>query len=516
MTDQRDGREGRRRRPARPGGERIAGGIKQVPWRNLVNPYKPVEVLRPEQVEKIHDSSLRVLEDIGMDFLLDEARDILAKAGAKVEPGSKRVRFDRGLVLEAIAKAPSSFRLHARNPQHSLDFGANSINFATVASAPYCSDLDRGRRSGNFPDYCNLVRLAQSFNVIQLIGGYPVEPVDLPPDTRHLDCYHANITLSDRIWHPYSLSRQRIWDAVEMLAIARGVTKEQLKTEPGLFTVVNTSSPLRVDQPMLEGLIEMARAGQSIAVTPFTLSGAMSPVTIAGALTQQNAEALAVIAFAQIVQPGTPVMYGGFTSNVDMKSGAPAFGTPEYARAAFAGGQLARRYKIPYRSSNANACNVPDAQAAYESMMSLWSAVMGHANLVLHAAGWMEGGLVASFEKVIIDVELLQMMAETLQPLVVDDETCAIEAMREVGPGGHFFGAAHTLDRYETAFYQPILSDWRNFESWQEAGSQTALQRANALYKKILAEYQPPPLDPAIDEALKAYIAKRKEAAAAA
>lgn len=516
MTDQRDGREGRRRRPARPGGERIAGGIKQVPWRNLVNPYKPVEVLRPEQVEKIHDSSLRVLEDIGMDFLLDEARDILAKAGAKVEPGSKRVRFDRGLVLEAIAKAPSSFRLHARNPQHSLDFGANSINFATVASAPYCSDLDRGRRSGNFPDYCNLVRLAQSFNVIQLIGGYPVEPVDLPPDTRHLDCYHANITLSDRIWHPYSLSRQRIWDAVEMLAIARGVTKEQLKTEPGLFTVVNTSSPLRVDQPMLEGLIEMARAGQSIAVTPFTLSGAMSPVTIAGALTQQNAEALAVIALTQLVRPGCPVVYGGFTSNVDMKSGAPAFGTPEYSQAVIAGGQLARRYKLPYRSSNVNASNAVDAQAAYESEMSIWACVMGHANLMYHGGGWLEGGLVASFEKMVLDAEMLQMMAHFLQPLRIDRETVAIDAMAEVGPGGHFFGAQHTIARYENAFYQPLLSDWRNFEQWKAAGAPDATQRAHTIYKELLASYEQPPLDPGREEGLRDFMARRRRELAAA
>jgi trimethylamine--corrinoid protein Co-methyltransferase len=514
MAIENEPRERTRRRPGRPGGEtRTTGGLKQLPWRRLVNSYRPIEVLTDEQIERIHDASMRVLETIGMDFLLDEARDILARAGARVESGTKRVRFDRAMVLEHVAKAPAIFTLTARDPARNLTFGANNINFGTVASAPYCSDLDGGRRTGNFTDYCNLVRLAQGFNVIQFIGGYPVEPVDLPPDTRHLDCYYANITLSDRIWHPYSLSRQRIWDALAMLAIARDVPQEQLHAEPGLFTVVNTSSPLRVDAPMLEGVIEMARAGQAIAVTPFTLSGAMSPVTIAGALTQQNAEALAVIAFAQIVKPGTPVLYGGFTSNVDMKSGAPAFGTPEYTRAALAGGQLARRYKLPYRSSNANACNVPDAQAAYESMMSLWGAVMGHANMVLHAAGWMEGGLTASFEKMVIDAELLQMMSDTLQPLQVDDETLALDAIADVGPGGHFFGTAHTLTRYETAFYQPILSDWRNFESWQEAGSQTALQRANALYKKQLAEYRPPPLDPAIAEELRAYVAKRKEAA---
>jgi len=246
-------------------------------------------------------------------------------------------------------------------------------------------------------------------------------------------------------------------------------------------------------------------------ITPFTLAGAMAPVTVAGAVVQQNAEALAGIAFCQIVNPGAPVIYGGFTSNVDMKSGAPAFGTPEYSRAALVGGQLARRYGLPYRSSNANASNVVDAQAAYESEMSLWGAVLGHANLVKHAAGWMEGGLCASFEKVVLDAELLQMMAEFLVPIEVNEATLGLDAIAEVGPGGHFFGAAHTMDRYESAFYSPILSDWRNFETWQEAGAETATMRANAIYKRLLADFEPPPLDPAIREELAAFVAKRKK-----
>jgi trimethylamine--corrinoid protein Co-methyltransferase len=248
-----------------------------------------------------------------------------------------------------------------------------------------------------------------------------------------------------------------------------------------------------------------------VVLTPFTLSGAMAPATVAGALAQQNAEALAGIAFIQMVNPGVPCVYGGFTSNVDMKTGAPAFGTPEYTRAAMAGGQLARRYGFPYRSSNACAANIVDAQAAYESEMSLWGAVMGHANLILHGAGWMEGGLVASFEKMVLDVEMIQSMVEFMQPLIVDEDTLGFEAMREVGPGGHFFGAAHTLARYEKAFYAPLLSDWRNFETWRLAGGLDAAQRANAIWKQVLSEFTPPPLDPAIDEALKAFIARRKE-----
>jgi len=499
-------RDTTRRRERRP----KAAGPQQLAWRAVENPYKPIEVLTPEQVDKIHDASLRVLRDLGMEFLNDRAMDLLEKAGARVDRATKRVRFDPAMVMEHVGKAPSRFTLHARNPAHDLAIGGNAAVFSAVASAPNCSDMDGGRRPGNHVDYQNLLRLAQSLNIVHLCAGYPVEPIDLPAATRHLDCYYDYITLTDKVWHPYSLGAQRIVDALAMDRIARGVSVEEQIAKPALITIVNTNSPLRLDGPMIEGLFEMAEHGQVVCVTPFTLSGAMAPVTLAGALVQQNAEALAAITLCQLVRPGTPVMYGGFTSNVDMKSGAPAFGTPEYARAALAGGQLARRYGIPYRSSNANACTIVDAQAAYESEMSVWSAVMGHANLVMHAAGWMEGGLVASFEKMIVDAEILQMMAEFLRPIEVTEETMGISAMEEVGPGGHYFGAAHTLERYETAFYSPILSDWRNFENWRLDGAKTAFDRANTIYKELLASYEPPPIDPGIDEALKDYVGKRK------
>ncbi len=489
---------------------RGSSGIKQLPWRRYRNPYRPIDVLSADQIEAIHEASLRILEEQGIEFLDQEALGILKAAGAEVTAGSTRVRFDRGLVLDSVAKTPSEVTLHARDPERNLTFGGNHINFGTVASAPNVSDLDGGRRPGNFTDYCNLLKLSQSLNIVQFISGYPVEPADLPPATRHLDAHYAAITLTDRIWHPYSLGRERISDAIEMMCIARGIGREQLKAEPSLFSIVNSNSPLRLDIPMLQGLMEMARHGQPVVLTPFTLSGAMSPATIAGALAQQNAEALAGIAFIQMVAPGAPAIYGGFTSNVDMKTGAPAFGTPEYTRAALASGQLARRYNLPFRSSNACAANAVDAQAAYESQMSLWGAVMGHANMIMHGAGWMEGGLVASFEKVIVDAEMLQMMGEFLQPIVVNEDTLGLDAIAEVGPGGHFFGAAHTLARYETAFYAPMLSDWRNFENWREAGAQDTAQRANKLWKQLLAEFQPPPLDPAIDDALKDFVARRK------
>ena len=507
-------RSSRRRGATRGGAERkqrTAGGPAQLPWRQLRNPLSPIEILQAEQIEAIHDTSMQILEEVGMDFLHPDALALLRQGGAEVEAGSERVRFDRGLIEEALAKAPSEVRLHARNPDRHLSLGGNRIAFGTVASPPNVSDLAGGRRPGNFADYCDLLRLAQSLNIVHFFSGYPVEPVDLPPETRHLDCLAAFITLSDKAFHAYSLGRTRIRDALEIVRIARGIDEETLERETSLFTIVNTSSPLRLDGPMIEGVLEMARRNQLVVITPFTLSGAMAPATLAGALAQQNAEALAGMTLAQLANPGAPVAYGGFTSNVDMKSGAPAFGTPEYTRAALVGGQLARRYGVPYRSSNANAANLADAQAAYESEMSLWGATMGHANIVLHAAGWLEGGLCASFEKMVMDAELLQMMAEFLTPLEVSEDTLALDAVREVGPGGHFFGAAHTLTRYESAFYSPILSDWRNFETWEEDGSRSATERAHGLYKEILAQYEPPPLDPAIAEELAAFVARRKE-----
>ena len=487
------------------GERRARGGLHQLPRRNLTNPYEPIRVLSEDQIEAIHEISLRILSEIGMDFLHPEGLAILGEAGCSIE--KERVRFDPEWVIEMAAKAPSRFTLHARNPDHHVPMGGNSIAFATVASAPNSSDLDNGRRNGNFADFTNFVRLGQHFNVINMFGGYPVEPIDVSPAIRHLDCLAAYVLLSDKPFHAYSLGRQRILDALEIVRIGRGIDESQLVEEPSLYTVINTSSPLRLDGPMIEGLVEMARMGQVVVATPFTLSGAMAPATITGALAQQNAEALATIALVQSVRPGAPVMYGGFTSNVDMKSGAPAFGTPEYTKAALAGGQLARRYRLPYRSSNACAANAVDSQAAYEAEMSTWGAVMGHANLVMHAAGWMEGGLVASFEKFVIDVEICQMMSEFLQPLEVD--LGALEAIAGVGPGGHFFGSPHTLERYETAFYAPIVSDWRNFETWQEAGSPTAAEHANRRFKEALAEYVEPPSDDSMREELADFVARR-------
>jgi trimethylamine--corrinoid protein Co-methyltransferase len=419
------------------------------------------------------------------------------------------MRFDPDMVLERIRTAPSSFTLHAWNPEHDLHIGDDWLAFGTVGSPPNVADLDRGRRIGNRVDYQNLLRLGQMLNPVHFLAGYPVEPVDLHHGVRHLHATYDALTLMDKAIHCYSLGRQRNLDCLEMVRIARGIDDATLDREPSIFTVVNSSSPLRLDTPMLQGIMAFAARNQVVCITPFTLSGAMAPVTLAGALALQNAEALAGMVLTQVVRPGAPVIYGGFTSNVDMQSGAPAFGTPEYMRTALIGGQLARRYAVPYRSSNVSAANALDAQAAYESVFSLWGAVMGGVNLLMHGAGWMEGGLHASYEKMILDAELLGMVEAFLDPVVVDDETLALAAIEEVGPGGHFFGVSHTQSRFRTAFHKPMLSDWRNYETWQEAGSPELPSKANRIWKEMLAVYEPPTMDPAVAEELSAFVERR-------
>ena len=497
----------RRQRRSR---DKPAVQFEQLPIRQLVNPYAPIEVLDEESLEMIHDGSMAILEQVGLQIVNDRARALMVEQGASIDEKTGYVKMQREMVMEKISTIPSVFTLHARNPMFDSIYGKNHINFTLVASAPNCSDLDNGRRTGNFEDYCKFLKLGQTFNAISCFSGYPVEPIDLPPHTRHLDAYQAFITLTEKPWHAYSLSNGKIEDAIEMICIARGIDKEMLKTQPSIMTVVNTNSPLKVDVPMLDGLMTLAEFGQPVVVTPFTLAGAMSPVTLAGALSQQNAEALGVLAITQMVNPGAPAMYGGFTSNVDMKSGSPAFGTPEYSKAALAGGQLARKYGIPYRTSNVNAANCVDAQAAWESSMSLWGAVMGHGNMIKHSGGWLEGGLCASFEKLIVDMEMVQTMSEYLQPIVVTKEDLALDAIKDVGAGGHFFGTPHTIDRYKDAFYAPIVSDWSNFETWEENGSMDTATRANKLFKQLLDQYQEPDIDPGIREHINEYVAKRK------
>ncbi len=498
-------------RRGRRGGSDYRPKIEQLPFRQPKIGFAPLELISEDQLEAIHLASLDILKDIGMEFISSDARARLKKWGADVDEATQMVRFDPQMVEETIKTAPANFKLHARNPQKTLKIGGRYIANGCVASPPNVSDMDRGRRPGTTEDYQNLLRLAQYFNIIHLIGGYPVEPLDRAVSTRHLYNTRDMLTLTDKAISGYCIWGKWVSDVIEMARIGRGISDSQLEEEPSLFTVINTNSPLKFDGAMLDGLIEMASRNQVVCVTPFTLAGAMAPITLAGALAQQNAEALAGLVMTQIVRKGAPFVYGGFTSNVDMKSGAPAFGTPEYMKTTIIGGQLARCYNVPYRTSGVNAANMVDAQAAYESVFSLWGTTMGGGNIIKHAAGWMEGGLVASFEKLILDVDLLQMVSEFLQPVIVDDDSLGLDSIVEAGIGGHFFGTAHTQERFRDAFYAPLISDWRNFESWQQDGSPQSWQKANKIWKQALEEYVEPPIEAAIVEELDGFIARRVE-----
>lgn len=493
------------RRGARPG--RSPGGIAQLRFGQVPRRYAPIRVISDDQVAAIHGAALSLLAQEGIRVLDDRARLLFRHAGAEVIDDI--VRLDPGLVAERLALAPECFTLAARDPVKSLRIGGADFIHSSVGGPAYVMDLARGRRTGSFSEMCDYLKLVQMLNVLHQEGGGPFEPMDLPANTRHLDIYRAQIGLLDKSWQCQTLGRARTIDGIRMAALAFGIDPDEMHKTPILMGIINTNSPRQLDIPMAEGLIAMAEHGQVNVITPFTLSGAMAPITLAGALVLQHAEAMLGIVLTQIVRPGVPVMYGGFTSNVDMRSGAPAFGTPEYAKAALASGQLARHIGVPFRSSNVTAANAVDAQAAWESQMALWGAIMGGAHLIEHAAGWMHGGLTASFEKLIIDAEMLQMMQSFLVPIETDPASLAAEAIIEAGPGGHFFGTAHTMERYETAFYTPMVANWDNWTTWQERGAVDATARAAEIWPQLLARYEAPPLDPARAEALDDYVTRR-------
>jgi trimethylamine--corrinoid protein Co-methyltransferase len=498
-------RSTRRGRPTRS-----EAAVPQLPWRRLENPFPPLLLASPDQIEDLHRASLRILSEFGIRVMGARVLDLFAAAGARVDRSEGVVRLDHELIEAALATAPPEVTLTPRNPDRAVRIGGNSVVFGLVAGPPNVHDRIGGRRTGNMTDYANFIRLAQYFNAIHMIGNQVTAPQELPTNTRHLDAYRANLTLSELTYHCTAIGRGRAMDGIRMMAIARGITLDEMARSPGVTTIISVNSPRLFDAEMGEGLIAMAEHGQPVTITPFTLMGAMTPVTLAAALAQQNAEALFGVVLTQLVRPGAPVIYGAFTSNVDMRSGAPAFGTPENARANVISGQLARRYGLPYRTSNANASNVVDLQATYETVMSTWGAVLGGANLIYHAAGWLEGGLTASYEKLVLDVEILQNMMEFLRPFDTSEGEMGLDAIAAVPTGGHFFGAEHTMQRYETAFYRPLLSDWANFGAWSAAGEKTALDRATEVWQAALADYEEPAMDPAIREELDAYVARRK------
>jgi trimethylamine---corrinoid protein Co-methyltransferase len=503
-------------RSERPGRRRSTGkGSGQVPparserYRRLTNPFEPLRVFSEDEVAHIHDSALSILENLGLRVLLPEARQRFAAAGADVDESTEIVRIDRGLISLALSSAPALIDLIAPNPLRSVTIGGKQLAVTPVSGPPNAGDLDRGRRPGSMRDFRELLMLSQSFDVIHMLGPL-IEPQDVPPQFRHLESTLAQLTLSDKLPFIYSRGGPQVEDCLAMIRIAHGVSEDAFRSRAYTYTNINTNSPRQLDIPMAQGIIDFAAAGQLVIVTPFTLAGAMAPITIVGALALAHAEALAGIALAQFVRPGAPVAYGGFTSNVDMKSGSPAFGTPEYVKACFGTGQLARHVGLPWRSSNATASNAVDGQAVYESQMSLWGALLGGCNILIHGAGWLEGGLCASYEKFIIDIEMLQMFAEIFQPLITNADEIGLDAISEVAPGGHFFSAAHTMQRYKSAFYAPLISDWRNFGQWQEDGALNVTQRANKLWHQTLDQYTAPARDPAVIEELSAFVARRK------
>ena len=503
----------RRRSGGRAGGalRRGSAAIEQMPWRLPVNPDRPTEPLNEEGVAAIHDGAMRILEDIGIEFLNPEACAILRQAGCTVT--GENVRMGRDFVMEMVAKAPSQWTLTPRNPDRELIVGGPYMLFGAVSSPPSYWDIKTGTKVPGTRETCaNLIKLSQYFNCIHFVGGYPVEPVDLHASTRHLDVLYDKLTLSDKVAHAYSLGKERVEDVIEMVRISGGWSDAEFDASPKMYTNINSTSPLKHDFPMLDGWMRLARRNQGLIVTPFTLAGAMAPVTMAGAVAQSIAEALCAVALAQYIRPGAACAIGTFTSNVDMKSGAPAFGTPEYMRATQMTGQLARFYGLPMRSSGVCAANVPDGQSMWETSNSLWAAVQSGTNIVYHSAGWLEGGLIASPEKFIMDCEVLQQIQRYFEPstYATTADDIALDAIKSVGNDGHFFGIQHTQDRYTTAFYQPFVSDWRNYEAWEAAGGMWTPERAHGLYQKILEDFEAPPLDVAIREELADFVDRRK------
>ena len=490
-------------------GQRPESPLLQVPFRQPRHPWPPLAVISEDQVEAVHLASLRILEETGLELLDDETLDLWEKAGAAVDRARGLVRMDRALVLNLIGQAPAAFNYRARNPAHTLRVGENVLTFTAQAGMAYVSGLDLPRRPGTAEHQANFLKLNQLIPVIHTAGGAAVEAQDVPVSVRHLRRTLAVYTLTDKAVGGAAHGREIPADSINMAKLVYG---DPLPADPVLMGNINASSPLRYDARMLGGAITLARAGQPVVVTPFIMAGAVSPITTAAAIAQQNAEALAGLATLQLARPGVPMVYGGFTTNIDMRSGSPAFGTPEGAWALAVGAQLARRYRLPYRGSGSLCtAKTADAQAAYETMWTLWPAVMAHTNLIIHSAGWIDGGLTTSFEKFILDVEMLAMFQHFLAGFEINADTLALDSIAAVGPGGHHFGTAHTQARYLTEHYQSfVVGDRQNFETWQANGAQDAEQRANAVWKDLLARYEPPPLDPAIREALEDYVARRE------
>ncbi|PZF75142.1 methyltransferase [Aestuariivirga litoralis] len=497
-------------RPDKPHRRRRAADIVQMPWQQLVNPLPPTPLISEDEVEAIHRAALQLLETVGVRCAFGEARALLAHAGASVDEADQRIRIGRDIVEEALKTVRAEIRLTPRNPERAVRLGGRHLTTAAVLGPPNCTDLVRGRRSGSLADLGELLKLTQAFNIVQM-NGWPVEPLDVEVRFRHLAATRAMLTLTDKVPYVFCQSRQRIEDVLTMCAIARGETLEEFGDRPGVFSIINTNTPLTYDVPMTVGVMDMARHGQPVLLTPFIMAGASTPATIAGAMALNTAEVLFGVVLSQLVRPGAPVLYGCAAMNVDMKTGAPAYGLADMQRCTLIGGQMARRYRMPMRSSNFSSANIPDFASGYESANACFAAAAAGAHLLMHAAGWVEGGLCTSYEKFVLDCEIVQSLAQTLVPPRIDADTLALTEIAEVGPGGHFFGTPRTISTFETAFYRPLVSATQNYGAWLEAGGKSAAERATAIWQEALNHYAEPDIDPSTVEALDAFVARRTE-----
>jgi trimethylamine--corrinoid protein Co-methyltransferase len=489
---------------------RSASDIVQMPWTQLRNPLPPTRLISDDEVEAIHEAALSLLDRVGVRCAWKEAREVLAKAGAIIDESDGRVRLGRDIVEEALKSVPSEITLTPRNAAHAVRLGHEYLTTAAVLGPPNCTDLMRGRRSGTLSDLRELLKLTQFFNIVQM-NGWPVEPLDVEVRHRHLEAALAMLTLTDKLPYVFCQSRQRIEDVLTMCAIARGETLEDFAARPGVFSIINTNTPLTYDVPMTVGVMDMARYGQPVLLTPFIMAGASTPATIASAMALNTAEVLFGVTLAQLVRKGAPVLYGCAAMNVDMKTGAPAYGLADMQRCTLIGGQMARRYNMPMRSSNFSSSNIPDFASGYESANACFAAASAGAHLLMHAAGWVEGGLCTSYEKFVLDCEVVQSMAQMLEPVRIDADTLALDEIEAVGPGGHFFGTERTIATFETAFYRPLVSTTQNHGAWLEAGGKSAAGRATAIWQGALAQYAEPAMEPAVAEALHAFVARRRE-----
>ena len=511
---------------AAPAGRRARGGadarralrtnsaVKHAGYiRRKTKLYEPYS---DDQLELIENNAEMVLQETGIDFYEDEEAVAMWKeAGADVkvsatDPRRFRVRFPKGLVRSLIKTAPREYTQHARNPANTVQIGGNNMVFAPVYGPPFIRNLDEGRRYATIEDFRNFVKLVYMLPSLHHSGGTVCEPVDVPVAKRHLDMIYSHIKYSDKPFMASVTAGERSADSVAMAEILFG--KEFVDQNCVMTSLINANSPMVWDGVMLGALKVLARANQATVISPFIVAGAMSPTTTVGTLTQILAEASVGIAFTQLCRPGAPVVFGTFAASMSMQSGAPTFGTPEPAHVTFGAAQLARRMGVPFRSGG-GLCGskIPDAQAAYESANTLWSTMLSGVNFCLHSAGWLEGGLSSGYEKLIMDADQLSMFQKFAEGVDFSENGQAMDAIREVGPGAHYLGCNHTQNNFETAFWRSSLADNNSFEQWLDDGQKDIVVRANTKWKTLLREYEAPPLDQGIDEALQAFMAKRKE-----